>query len=93
LSEILLYAKPQTLHHAPLELNRFIAEILAPTRWTPSAMSRRIEFIPTAQSVTILGDRDTLKQVFINLIDHACEAVSEGEVITWTIGVAGTKRC
>ncbi len=90
LSEILLYAKPQTLHHAPLELNRFVAEILGPIRLMPSAMRRRIEFVPAAQSVTILGDRDKLKQVFINLIDNACEAVSEGEIITWTIDIDNT---
>lgn len=90
LSEILLYAKPQTLHPAPLELNRFIAEILGPIRLMPSAMKRRIEFVPTAQPLTILGDRDKLKQVFINLIDNACEAVSEGEIITWTIDIDHT---
>jgi signal transduction histidine kinase len=34
-------------------------------------------------SAWILGDCDKLKQVFINLIENACEAVADDEVITW----------
>lgn len=85
LSEILLYAKPHALQPALLELNRFSTEILEPIRMMPSAISRRIEFIPASQAVTILADKDKLKQVLINLIDNACEAASPGETVTWTI--------
>ncbi len=85
LSEILLYAKPQSLQFADLELIEFITEILGPIRLMPSAMNKRIIFIPASTSVYIMGDKDKLKQIFINLIDNACEAVKEGETITWSL--------
>jgi PAS domain S-box-containing protein len=85
LSEILLYAKPQSLQFADLELNEFITEILGPIRVMPSAMNKRIIFIPASTSVYVMGDKDKLKQIFINLIDNACEAVKEGETITWSL--------
>jgi PAS domain S-box-containing protein len=85
LSEILLYAKPQSLQFADLELNEFITEILGPIRMMPSAMNKRIIFIPASTSVYVMGDKDKLKQIFINLIDNACEAVKEGETITWSL--------
>jgi PAS domain S-box-containing protein len=85
LSEILLYAKPQSLQFAALELNEFIAEILGPIRMMPSAMNKRIVFIPAPTSVHIMGDKDKLKQIFINLIDNACEAVKTGDTITWSL--------
>jgi signal transduction histidine kinase len=34
-------------------------------------------------SAWIFGDCDKLKQVFINLIENACEAVANDEAITW----------
>jgi PAS domain S-box-containing protein len=88
LSEILVYAKPQSLQFSALELNEFITEILGPIRMMPSAMNRRIIFIPSLTSVPIMGDKDKLKQIFINLIDNACEAVKEGETITWSVDSA-----
>jgi PAS domain S-box-containing protein len=90
LSEILLYAKPQTLQFSPLEINEFILEILPSLRTMPSAMKRRIEFIPALIPVQVLADKNKLKQVFINLIDNACEAVKEGEIISWQIELQET---
>lgn len=85
LKEILLYAKPQALQCSELELNAFVAEILEPIRTLPSVLSREIKFFPAPTEVRVLADRDKLKQVVINLIDNACEAIAEGSVVTSTL--------
>jgi signal transduction histidine kinase len=32
-----------------------------------------------------LGDKDKLKQVFINILRNACEAVTPGDIIKWKV--------
>ncbi len=82
LKEILLYAKPQTLQLEALELNTSIEEMLLSLREMPEADGKEIKFIPASTQVRILGDKDKLKQVSINLIRNACEAIDSGEVVT-----------
>ena len=85
LSEILQYAKPQVLRLAKLELNELLQTLLVIVREMPEAQERHIKLMPAAFAVRILGDQDKLKQVFINLIRNACEAVLPGDVIVWEI--------
>ena len=85
LDEILLYAKRQVLQYQALEVNEFAAGMLDSLRTLPAAKGRRIELVSMLPLAWILGDRDKLKQVFINLSENACEAVADGEVITWRI--------
>jgi signal transduction histidine kinase len=84
LQEILSYSKPQILQLSEIEIDSFIQELLLPLRSMPEAQERSIEYIPFHSSVQILGDRDKLKQVFINLIRNACEAVAPGNTIRWS---------
>lgn len=84
LNEILLYAKQQALQCSELNVNELVTEMLKPCR-IPAAAGRRIEFISTLPAAKICGDRDKLKQVFINLIRNACEAIEEEDVVTWRI--------
>ena len=83
LDEILLYAKRQVLECQALEVNDFVAGMLDSICTLPAAEGRRIELVSMLPSAWILGDCDKLKQVFINLIENACEAVADDEVITW----------
>ncbi len=85
LNEILLYSKPQALQFSEVELNEFFTELLRSIRTMPLPMKRRIEFIPAPVRTWVRADRDKLKQVFINLIDNACQAVMENATIRWQV--------
>ncbi|BAY39581.1 GAF sensor signal transduction histidine kinase [Nostoc sp. NIES-2111] len=87
LSEILLYAKPQMLQLCELDTNKFMRELLSYTSEMPEAVSQQFEFIPASVPVKILGDKDKLKQVFINIVRNACEAVCPGDVIKWEVNI------
>jgi two-component system, sporulation sensor kinase A len=85
LSQILLYSKPQTLDRHSIELNSFIAEAVNTLQTIPAASGKHLNFTALAESVNIFADKDKLKQVIINLVTNACEAVDPGEVITINI--------
>jgi signal transduction histidine kinase len=85
LNEILLYAKPQVLNIGELDVNNFIDELMNSICQMPEAESRKIEFIPASAPIKILADHDKIKQVFINLLRNACEAVNPGDVIKWEV--------
>lgn len=85
LNEILMYAKRQVLQASELEVNQLITEMLESLRNLPAAAQRNLEFVSALPSAYIWGDRDKLKQVFINLVRNACEAVDEGERVTWQV--------
>ncbi len=82
LKEILLYAKPQILPSEELELNLFVKEMLCSLREIPAAAEKQIQFTPLLKEVKIKADPPKLKQVLINLVQNACEAISPGEVVT-----------
>jgi signal transduction histidine kinase len=85
LQEILLYAKPQALQRTDVELNQFMTELLGAIRTMPLPMRRQIKCTFAPAPIRVMADKDKLKQVFINLIDNACEAVKEGDLITWQV--------
>lgn len=85
LREILLYAKPQTLQLEQFDINEFIGNMLDSLCSMPEAEGRKIVFSPALTGVKVLGDRDKLKQVFINIVRNACEAVTEGDIVTWKV--------
>lgn len=89
LNEILMYAKPQVLQQVEFDINEFIQELLAIIRDMPEAVERSIEFIPAGHPITVAADKDKLKQVFINLIRNACEAIPVGDKVRWEIDLSG----
>ncbi|WP_373525599.1 ATP-binding protein [Nostoc sp.] len=92
LSEILLYAKPQVSQLCEFNVNEFIRELLVSIREMPEALERQIEFIPASSVVKISGDKDKLKQVFINIVRNACEAVAAGGVVKWKVDCSHTEK-
>ncbi|MGG6263034.1 ATP-binding protein [Leptolyngbya sp. AN03gr2] len=85
LTEILLYTKPQVLKRSKLNLNQFLNELLVELREMPEATERGIELICDTSDIYILADQDKLKQVFINLVRNAFEAISPGEKVSCEI--------
>lgn len=85
LNEILLYAKQQVLHGSEVDLNEFIPTTLESLRSQPVAVDRTIEFASSLPSAWVWGDRDKLKQVLVNLVRNACEAIEPGEAVTCRI--------
>jgi signal transduction histidine kinase len=92
LSQILLYSRPQTLDRSQIELNSFIAETLDILQTIPVAMGKYLNFSANTTPVNILADRDKLKQVLINLVTNACEAVSTGEAISISLQKSENRR-
>lgn len=85
LQEILSYSKPQISQLSEINVDGFIQQLLVSLRAMPEAQGRSIEYFPLTSPAWILGDPDKLKQVFINLIRNACEAVEAEEIIQWSV--------
>ncbi len=81
LNEILLYAKEQQLSREKLEVNAFLAQILNSLQDLPIACQRHLKFQSAPTTTFVWADPDKLKQVIINLVENACEAVTEGEMV------------
>lgn len=81
LKEILLYAKPQVLRLEKIDINKFMTEILPSLQNMSEAVGREIDFYPAMNDVKVEGDKDKLKQVFINLVRNAFEAIPKGETV------------
>jgi signal transduction histidine kinase len=91
LNEILHYTRCQTLQTTALEMNGLIQDMLEAIRSMPTAQGRQIEFIPS-DPMWVLGDQDKLKQVLINLVCNACEAIEPGGRIVWTLNFCPRDR-
>jgi signal transduction histidine kinase len=85
LGEILLYAKPQILRFESVELNSLVNSAIAALQETPVAQICCIKVIPADSAVSLFGDRDKLKQVLINVIRNALEAIAPGETVTCAV--------
>jgi PAS domain S-box-containing protein len=92
LNQILLYAKPHNLMQSEVELNGFIAEMLPALQGMPAATGKSLKFTATPTSITVLVDPDKLKQVIINLVANAFEAVGEEEAIALSIQLGSAHR-
>ncbi|MEM9806734.1 MAG: HAMP domain-containing sensor histidine kinase, partial [Cyanobacteria bacterium P01_D01_bin.56] len=82
LNEILLYAKPQTLQTTSVNLAQLTRDVVATLQAQPLAQNRSIVLKNLPQNILVQGDADKLKQVLINLIGNACEAIDPGNTVT-----------
>ncbi|WP_421656679.1 two-component system sensor histidine kinase NtrB [Leptothermofonsia sp. ETS-13] len=93
LNQILLYAKPQTFQPAELELNSFITDTLVALQHIPVAAGKQVQFNASPLPLKILADRDKLKQVLINLVTNAFEAIEAGVVAIATTNPTPNHAC
>lgn len=82
LNEVLNYAQPTRLVPEAVELNQFIGEILPLLQLVPEGVGKSIEFKSSVSKLWINGDRDKLRQVCLNLVKNAYEAIPQGSVVT-----------
>jgi signal transduction histidine kinase len=76
LEEILLYAKPNILEFSHIDVNKCIRKVLELQQNIPGIFNKNIEFYPGNDQPLIQGDENKIKQVLINIIQNACEAIS-----------------
>lgn len=87
LNGILQYAKPQVLETTQITLNQLIAETVDALAEQPLIESRQLEVVLPSEEIFVEGDRNKLKQVLINLISNACEAVTATETVKISVVV------
>jgi signal transduction histidine kinase len=85
LSEVLLYAKPQILKLVRIDITTLLRSMLPILTEMPEGTDRVLNLVMPEESVEILGDVDKLKQVFINLVRNAYEAIGVGEGVTCSV--------
>nr|WP_102716363.1 ATP-binding protein [Paenibacillus castaneae] len=78
-NELLVLSKPQAAHTSkPLDCLPLLEQVI--TLMNGQAVLRNIEIVPlfSEQSIWINGEANQLKQVFINLLKNAMEAMNNG---------------
>ena len=90
LNEILQYAREPVLAPLPFDFVAFAHPLKDNLATLPMAQGRSLVLRSDLPEAWIVGDVDKLKQVFINLVRNACEAVPPGEPVTWHIAPGPT---
>lgn len=86
LNEILQFSKPQQAMQAEsVNLAALLQDVVTQVQETPLAQGRIIELAIAPNLPPVVGDRNKLKQVCLNLVRNACEAILEGDRIRCTL--------
>ncbi|MDB4933854.1 MAG: Two-component sensor histidine kinase [Labilithrix sp.] len=89
LTEFLELARPRGIAREPVHLPRLVDEVL--DLEGESAKGKGIEIVRqiSAEGCVAIGDREKLKQVTINIVVNALEAMKQGGVLTASVRPAG----
>jgi two-component system, sporulation sensor kinase A len=82
LSELLVLAKPQDLKFAPVQLQSLIQDVKTLVDTQAIMNNIQINFVNQCGNLIINCDKNQLKQVMINFLKNAIEAMANGGIIT-----------
>ncbi|UCD18546.1 MAG: PAS domain S-box protein [Candidatus Zixiibacteriota bacterium] len=96
LADFLMYARSRRSNFNRIELCRLVSDVIEVIRKLPSYRpSISLRLLAVESFVYVYGDEDQIKQILINLIVNACEAINipQGEIIvTIETGAAGEEE-
>ncbi|MEK5522168.1 ATP-binding protein [Heyndrickxia sp. FSL W8-0423] len=92
LSELLILAKPQDLKFERENLSSLIEEVKTLIDTQAIMNNVQIYILNEYQDLVVKCDRNQLKQVFINFLKNAIEAMPEGGIVTIEIKKLGTNK-
>jgi signal transduction histidine kinase len=82
-SDLLSYARERDLVLEPLDLEGHMDELREGLRRDPRcAAGVSVVFEPPGESVCLRGDREQLRQVWLNLVNNAMDAMAGGGTVT-----------
>ncbi|MDZ7699296.1 MAG: ATP-binding protein [Deltaproteobacteria bacterium] len=76
LRELLDFARPSVMEHKSIEMHQLIEETLDMLRPQPMMDDLQIDLHLQAEKTLVLGDGDKLKQVLLNIVINAADAMS-----------------
>ncbi|RIV22842.1 GHKL domain-containing protein [Alicyclobacillaceae bacterium I2511] len=84
-TEFLNLARPHSPHSELQNLNQLVEQVSALMQSQAIVYNAAIRVTPCSQPVQVLCDENQLKQVFINILKNAIEAMSKGGTIRMSI--------
>lgn len=92
LEELLLYAKPLRLTLQLFDLITFLNQFVQTQNVVANQRMQTHELIVETENGTVLGDKDRLQQVLLNLANNAGEASPDGSLIRWRLTANSTDQ-
>lgn len=91
LSELRDLYSPRTLDRQEMDINELLRETYELVREDCAGKNIQVGFHARDAGIVVEGDRSKLKQVFLNLLKNAVEAVSDGGTVSLSSTLKGRK--